>query len=54
MFQKNMINDTWTEAKAVNLSECWTGTTRIQILRTRLLEGYKWVKWATLKIQNQT
>ena len=46
-----MINDTWTETKAVNLSECWTGTTRIQILRTRLLEGYKWVTWRPTKFK---
>ena len=35
------INDLWTEAKSLNLSEVWTGTTRLQILRARLPEGYK-------------
>ena len=40
---EHVINDICTEAKGVNLSEVWNGTTRLQILRTRLLEGHKWV-----------
>ena len=42
---EHIINGLCTEAKEVNLSEEWTGSTRFQILRARLLEGYKWVKW---------
>ena len=38
---ESTINDLWTEAKSLNLSEVWTGTTRFQILRARLPEGYK-------------
>ena len=38
---ENIINDLRTEAKGVNLSEERTGTARFQILRTRLLEGYR-------------
>ena len=47
MLSEHVINDIWTRAKGVNLSEEWTGTTRIQILRTRLPEGYKWVDGKT-------
>ena len=43
-----------TEAKGVNLLEEWTGTTRFQILRSRLLEGYKWVIERPTKIQKTT
>ena len=50
----NIINDIWTEAKGVNLSEVWTGTTRFQILRTRLLREYKWVTGRHTKIQKTT
>ena len=34
------VNDLWTETKGVTPSEKWTGTTRCQILRTRLSEGH--------------
>ena len=44
---ENIINGMWTEAKGVNLSEEWTVTTRFQILRARLPEGYKWVSGKT-------
>ena len=54
MFCENSINDIWTEAKGVNLSEEWSGTTRFWILRTRLPEGYKWVDGRPTKIQNTT
>ena len=47
-------NDTWTEAKGVNLSEEWTGTTRFQILRTRLPDRHKWVNGRPQKIQETT
>ena len=40
---EHATNEITTEAKGVNLSEEWTGTTRFQILRTRFPEGYKWV-----------
>ena len=36
---EQIVNGLWTEAKGVNLSEEWTGSTRFQIPRTRLLEG---------------
>ena len=48
---ENMINDLWTETKGVNLSEEFTGIARFQILRTRLLEGYKWENGRPSKIQ---
>ena len=38
---RKIVNDMWTEATGVNLSEEWIGSTRFQILRTRLPEGYK-------------
>ena len=38
---ENIINDVWTDANDVNLSEERTGNAEFQILRTRLLEGYK-------------
>ena len=41
---ENTINDFWTEAKDVNLSQEWTGVIRFQILRTRLPEGYRWIQ----------
>ena len=41
---ENTINDFWTEAKDVNLSQEWTGMIRFQILRTRLPEGYRWIQ----------
>ena len=45
---ENLINEKWTEAKGVTLSEDWTGTTRFHILRAKLPEGYKRVKnWMT-------
>ena len=47
---EHIINDIWTEAKGVNLSEEWTGDTRFQILRTRLPEGYKRVNGRHAKI----
>ena len=50
---ENVIHDNWTEAMDVNLSEDWTGTTRFQILRTRL-EGYIWVSGRPTKIQKIT
>ena len=37
-------NDIGTEDKSISLSEEWNRTMRIQILRTRLPEGYKWVE----------
>ena len=38
-----IVNDMWTEAEGVNLSEEWTGTTKIADTRTRLPEGHNWV-----------
>ena len=34
------VNDIWTEEEGVNFSEGMIGTTRFQILRTRLPEGF--------------
>ena len=51
---QNIIIDFWTEAKGVTLFEEWTGITRFQIPRTRLLEGYKWVNGRPTKIPNTT
>ena len=42
---EQIINDIWTEAKGVDLSEEWAGTARFQILRKRLPEGYKWTTY---------
>ena len=39
--ERKTSTDNWTEAKGVNPSEVWTGTTKFQILRTRLPEGHK-------------
>ena len=50
-FSEHGMNCLWTEAKGVTLSEEWTGTTRFQILRTRLPEGYKWVNGKTYEHQ---
>ena len=45
---EHITSDVWTEAKGVNLLEEWTGTTRFQILRTTVPEGYGWVgQWKT-------
>ena len=49
--QKTSVNN--VEAKAVNLSECWTGTTRFQIRRTRLLERNKWVSGRPSKFKTR-
>ena len=54
MLSEHVINDIWTRAKGVNLSEEWTGTSRFQILRTRLPEGYEWVDGRPMKIQKTT
>ena len=43
MSQKTITN-TWNEAKDVNLFQEWIVTTRFQILRTKLPEGFKWVQ----------
>ena len=43
-----------TEAKGVNLSEEWIGIARFQILRPRLLEGYKWVNGRPTQIEKST
>ena len=51
---ENIINDLWTKAKGVTLSEEWTETAIFQILRTRLLEGHKWVNGTPTTIQNTT
>ena len=49
---EHITSDIWTEAEGVNLLEEWTGTTRFQILRTTVPEGYGWVgQWKTQKIQ---
>ena len=48
---EHVINDRWTEAKGVNLSEEWIGTTRSQMIRTRLHEGYMRIKGRPKKIQ---
>ena len=37
------LKEYWDEEKAVAFFEDWIGTTRFQILRTRLPEGCKWV-----------
>ena len=36
---EHIISGLWNEAKEVNLSVEWTGSTRFQIPRTRFLEG---------------
>ena len=51
---ESTINDIWTEDKDVSLSGEWIGTTRLQILCTRLLEGYKWVEGRPTKIEKST
>ena len=53
-FSEHIINGIRTEAKGVNLSEEWTGTTRFQILCTRPPEGYKWVNERPTNIQKTT
>ena len=47
-------SDIWTAANGVNISEKWTGTTRFQILRTRLPEGLRRVNGRPTKIQKTT
>ena len=51
---QQVINDSWTDATGVNLSEEWTGTARFQIPRTRVPEGHKWVHGRPTKIQKIT
>ena len=51
---EHTINDTCFEAKGVTLAEEWTATARFQILRTRLLEGYRCVNGRPTKIQKTT
>ena len=38
---EHVISDTWAEADGVTLTEERAETSRLQILRTRLLEGYR-------------
>ena len=47
---ENIINDLRTEAKCHFFVES-IGTTRFQIQRTTLLDGYKWVTTRPAKIQ---
>ena len=49
-----IINDIWTEAKGINFSKEWAGTTRFHILRTRLPEGYMWVTERPMTIPKPT
>ena len=51
---EKIINDVWTEAKGVNLSEEWTGTARFQNLRVRLPEGFTWVNGRPTQFQKTT
>ena len=51
---ENMVNDLWTEAKGVTISEEWTGIARFQILRARLLERYKLVNGKPTKKRKTT
>ena len=51
---EHIIKGSWNEAKEVNLSVEWTGSTRFQIPRTRVLEGYKWFFGRPTKIQKTT
>ena len=44
------INDIVTEDKNISLSKEWNRTMRIQILRTRRPEGYKWVEGRPTKV----
>ena len=50
----HITNDLWPEAKGVTLSEKLTGTTRFQISRAKLLEGFKLVNGRPTKIQKVT
>ena len=47
----HITNDLWPEAKGVTLSEKLSGTTRFQISRAKLLEGFKLVNGRPTKIQ---
>ena len=49
-----LINDMWTEAKGVHLSEEWSATARFQILRTRLLEGHSLVNGRLTQVHKTT
>ena len=50
IYNEHIINGLWPEAKG----GVDTGSTRFQILRTRLPEGYKWVVGRPTKIQKTT
>ena len=41
---EHTLNDDWNEESTDTLSEEWIGTTRFQILRTKLPEGYTYGK----------
>ena len=45
------VDDQWTEDGNAYLSERWTGSTRSQILRSRLPAGHTWVNGRPTKIQ---
>ena len=51
---EHILNDKWTNANGVHLSEEWTGSTRFQTLRTWLLEGYKCAVESPTKIRKTT
>ena len=48
---KHTVTDYWSEERDVALTEEWVGTTRFQISRTTLPEGYKWANGRPTKIQ---
>ena len=51
---EQIINDLWTEAKGVTLSDECTRKIQFQIFRTGVLEGHKWVNGRLSKIQQTT
>ena len=51
---EHMLNDHWNDDRKVSLSEEWMGTTRLQILRIKLREGYNWVNGRPTKVQKTT
>ena len=51
---EHTIDDYWTEGIDASLSEDWIGTTRFQILRTKIPEGHKCVNGRPTTIQKTT
>ena len=51
---ESTIKDIWIVNKDVSLLDGWSGTTRFEFLRTRLLEGDKWVAGSPINVQKWT